>query len=82
MRNYIRKTDRVKVPSDLVEKAVAIALDEEKSVTSVANLFDIPRRSLTRYVKKKKKMDLEQQNMPESVSPTNHGYLNARQVTV
>jgi hypothetical protein len=33
----------------------------------VAILFDIPRRSLTRYVEKKKKSGLEEQNMPNSV---------------
>lgn len=36
MRNYVRKTDRVKVPSDVIDRAVAKVLDEGKSVYSVA----------------------------------------------
>jgi hypothetical protein len=43
--------------------------------------FDILRRNLTIYVEKKKS-GLEKQNMPNSVSPTHHGYSPVRQVTV
>ena len=82
MRNYVRKTERVKAPSDVIDRAVAMVLDDGKSCSSVAILFDIPRRSLTRYVEKKKKSGLEEQNMPNSVSPTHHGYSSIRQVTV
>ena len=54
MRNYVRKTERVKAPSDVIDRAVAMVLDDGESCSSVAILFDIPRRSLTRYVEKKK----------------------------
>lgn len=80
MRNYVRKTE--KVPSDVIDRAVAKVLDEGKSVYIVAILFNIPRRSLTRFVENKKKSGLEEQNRPNSVSPTHHGYSSARQVTV
>nr|CAH0103857.1 unnamed protein product [Daphnia galeata] len=80
MRNYVRKTERVKAPSDVIDRAVAMVLDDGESCSSVAILFDIPRRSLTRYVEKKKKSSLEEQNMPNSVSPTHHGYSSVRQV--
>ncbi|KZS15314.1 Uncharacterized protein APZ42_019147 [Daphnia magna] len=63
MRSYVRKADRVKAPSDVIDRAVAKVLDEEKSVSSVAILFKIP-RSLTRYVENKKKLGLEEQNRP------------------
>ncbi|EFX81414.1 hypothetical protein DAPPUDRAFT_317658 [Daphnia pulex] len=79
-RNHvIRRTYRVKTPSDVIERGVAMVLYDGKSCSSVAILFDIP-RSLTRYVKKKKKSGLEEQNMPNSVSPTHHGYSSVRQV--
>ncbi|KZS20311.1 Uncharacterized protein APZ42_013038 [Daphnia magna] len=61
--------------SDVIDRAVAKVLDERKSVYSVAILFNIPRRSLTRYVENKKKSGLEEQNRPNSVSLT-----SARQV--
>ncbi|KAK4007247.1 hypothetical protein OUZ56_012407 [Daphnia magna] len=80
MRNYVRKTDRVKAPSDVIDRAVAKVLDEGKSVSSEAILFNIPRRSLTRFVENKKKSGLEEQNRPNSVFPTHHGYSSARQV--
>jgi hypothetical protein len=80
-RNHVRRTYRVKAPSDVIERGVAMVLYDGKSCSSVAILFDIP-RSLTRYVEKKKKSGLEEQNMPNSVSPTHHGYSSVRQVTV
>jgi hypothetical protein len=43
MRNYVRKTERVKAPSDVIDRAVAMVLDDGKSCSSVAILFDIPR---------------------------------------
>ena len=82
MKNYVRKTERVKAPSDVIDRAVAMVLDDGESCSSVAILFDIPRRNLTRYVEKKKKSGLEEQNMPNNVSPTHHGYSSVRQVTV
>jgi hypothetical protein len=82
MRNYVRKTERVKAPSDVIDRAVAMVVDDGESCSSVAILFDIPRRSLTIYVEKKKKSGLEEQNMPNSVSPTHYGYSSVRQVTV
>ncbi|EFX64707.1 hypothetical protein DAPPUDRAFT_314581 [Daphnia pulex] len=72
-RNHVRRTYRVKAPSDVIERGVAMVLYDGKSCSRVAILFDIP-RSLTRYAEKKKKSGLEEQNMPNSVSPTHHGF--------
>ncbi|EFX63377.1 hypothetical protein DAPPUDRAFT_67142, partial [Daphnia pulex] len=47
-----------------------MVLDDGESCSSVATLFDIPRRSLARYVEKKKKSGLEEQNMPNSEDET------------
>ncbi|EFX67394.1 hypothetical protein DAPPUDRAFT_115505 [Daphnia pulex] len=77
-RNHVRRTYRVKAPSDVIERGVAMVLYDGKSCSRVAILFDIP-RSLTRYAEKKKKSGLEEQNMPNSVSPTHHGYSSVRQ---
>ncbi|EFX77982.1 hypothetical protein DAPPUDRAFT_105632 [Daphnia pulex] len=79
-RNHVRRTYRVKAPSDVIERGVAMVLYDGKSCSRVAILFDIP-RSLTRYAEKKKKSGLEEQNMPNSVFPTHHGYSSVRQVS-
>jgi hypothetical protein len=55
MRNYIRKTERGKTPIDLIERAVDMVLIERRRITSVGILFNIPRRSLRRYVDNKQK---------------------------
>jgi hypothetical protein len=39
MRNYVRKTEKVKSPSDVIDRAVAMVLDDRKSLCSVAILF-------------------------------------------
>ncbi|KAI9555040.1 hypothetical protein GHT06_020337 [Daphnia sinensis] len=71
MRNYVRKTDRGKTPSDVIERAIDVVLTEERGITEVGELFQIPRRSLARYVDKKKN---------ELSSKQKYGYAKIRQV--
>ena len=54
MRNYIRKTNRGNVSRDKIDRAVKMVLEEKKTLTSVGTLFNIPRSTLARYVKKTK----------------------------
>lgn len=58
MRNYVRKTERGKTPIDVIERAVDMVLNEGKKITSVGIMFNIPRRSLKRYVDNKQKDSL------------------------
>jgi len=58
IRNYLRKTDRGNTPIDIIERAVDMVLNEGKIITNVGILFDIPRRSLKRYIDNKKKDNL------------------------
>ena len=55
MRNYVRKSDRGNTPVDIIERAVDMVLKEGRKITSVGILFDIPRRSLRRYIDNQKK---------------------------
>ncbi|KAI9555000.1 hypothetical protein GHT06_020291 [Daphnia sinensis] len=71
MRNYVRKTDRGKTPSEVIERAIDVVLTEERGITEVGELFQIPRRSLARYVDKKKN---------ELSSKQKYGYAKIRQV--
>ncbi|KAK4018749.1 hypothetical protein OUZ56_000794 [Daphnia magna] len=54
MRNYVRKTDRGKTPSEVIERAIDVVLTEGRGITEVGEMFQIPRRSLARYVDKNK----------------------------
>jgi len=58
VRNYIRKTDRVDYPPGHIVTAVQEILLQNQTVTSVSLKFSIPRRSLLRYLKKAKEMDV------------------------
>ena len=52
MRNYIRKTHRGEIDSDMVRSAVKMVTEENFKIPQVANNFGINKRSLARYVKK------------------------------
>ena len=76
MRNYVRKTERGKTPIDLIERAVDMVLIERRRITSVGILFNIPRRSLRRYVDNKQKdilSTMETENRAEEERPYNSG---------
>jgi hypothetical protein len=55
MRNYVRKSDRGNAPVDIIERAVDMVLKEGRKITSVGKQFNIPRRSLRRYIENQKK---------------------------
>lgn len=86
MRNYIRKTERGKTPIDVIERAVDMVLNEGKKITSVGIMFNIPRRSLRRYVDSKQKASLSTMETEEEVvlttcsSKPKYGYSRLRQV--
>jgi hypothetical protein len=87
MINYIRKTERGKTPIDVIERAVDMVLNEGKIITSVGIMFNIPRRSLRRYVDSKQKASLSTMETEEeektkatcSFKPK-YGYSRLRQV--
>ncbi len=91
MRNYVRKSDRVNTPVDIIERAVDMVLKEGRKITSVGILFNIPRRSLRRYIDNQKKDNLstmeientteEGRPYPSSLKPK-YGYSRLRQVTI
>ena len=51
-RNCKRKTDRSVASRDHMKAAVLEVVNEHRSLQSVANQFDIDRRTLRRYIKK------------------------------
>ena len=53
-RSYTRKSDRGKTPVDVIERAVELVIEENRSVHSVADEFNICHVTLLRYVRKKK----------------------------
>ena len=53
-RSYTRKSDRGKTPVDVIERAVELVIEENRSVRSVADEFNICHVTLLRYVRKKK----------------------------
>jgi hypothetical protein len=91
MRNYVRKSDRGNTPVDIIERAVDMVLKEGRKITSVGKQFNIPRRSLRRYVYNQKKdilSTMETENTaeegranPSSLKPK-YGYSRSRQVTI
>ena len=91
MRNYVRKSDRGNTPVDILERAVDMVLKEERKITSVGNQFNIPRRSLRRYIDNQKKDTLstmEIENTAEEGRPNarclkpKYGYSRSSQVTI
>ena len=89
MRNYKRKSDRGNTPVDIIERAVDMVLKEGRKITSVGILFNIPRRSLRRYIDNQKKDNLstmEIENRPTAEDPSSlkpkYGYSRLRQVTI
>ncbi|XP_032785572.1 uncharacterized protein LOC116923213 [Daphnia magna] len=71
MRNCVRKTDREKPPSGVIERAIDVVLTEGRGITEVGEMFQIPRRSLARYVDK---------NKNELPCKQKYGYSKIRQV--
>ena len=53
-RSYTRKSDWGKTPVDVIERAVELVIEENRSVRSVADEFNICHVTLLRYVQKKK----------------------------
>ena len=58
VRNYIRKTERVDYLPGHIVIAVREILLQNQTVTRVSLKFSIPRRSLLRYLKKTKEIDV------------------------
>ena len=91
MRNYVRKSDRGNTPVDIFERAVDMVLKEERKITSVGKQFNIPRRSLRRYIDNQKKDTLstmEIENTAEEGRPNpsslklKYVYSRSHQVTI
>lgn len=52
VRNYVRKTERGKVPEDIMLRAVLQVKEHERSIRAVSQEYGIPRKTLGRYCKK------------------------------
>lgn len=59
-RKYVGKSDRGKTPSDILDRAVKLAMEEKQTVRSVAGQFGICHITLSRYVKKRKEIPEEE----------------------
>lgn len=55
VRNYIRKTDRQQWDVDSMELAMQAVISHEMGFLKASQQFNVPKSSLERYVKKKKK---------------------------
>ncbi|KAJ8956451.1 hypothetical protein NQ318_010765 [Aromia moschata] len=76
IRTYKRKPDKGKTPANIMNQAVSIVLNEERSVNSVAKDFNIPQKTLHLYVVKAKL----QKEYDGKVVLGHVGYFNDRQV--
>ena len=90
MRNYVRKSDRGNTTVDIIERAVDMVLKEGRKITSVGKQFNIPRRSLRRYIDNQKNnlstigienTAEEGRPNPSSLKPK-YGYSRSRKVTI
>ena len=52
VRNYIRKTDKGRVPGEILKRAYELIESTNKSVRSAAEQFNIPRSTLRDYIKR------------------------------
>ena len=59
-RKYVRKSDRGKTPTDVLERVVKLVMEEKQTVRSVAGQFGICHVTLSRYVKKRKEIPEEE----------------------
>lgn len=62
MRKYKRKTDKGKTAKDVMERAIS-AVTIEKSIRGVCKDFQIPYKTLQRYVQKQKNQQIPQQRV-------------------
>lgn len=69
MRTYKRKTDRGKVPFDVISSAARQVIDEDRKIRSVAKDYGICHVTLYRFVKKMK-----------TKSNLSYGYRGNRQI--
>lgn len=78
MRTYKRKSEKGTTPADIIQRAVTIVLNENRSVNSVAKDFSISQKTLHRYVVKAKSHQNE--NDTNIISLKRVGYFNGRQI--
>ena len=73
VRNYIRKTDKGRVPGEILKRAYELIESTNKSVRSAAEQFNIPRSTLRDYIKRCK------DGNESSGYPKPHQFVNAQQ---
>lgn len=62
MRTYKRKTERGKTPKDVMVQAVDAVINGNQSVRKTALDFQIPRKTLGRYVIKFRQREIRKEN--------------------
>lgn len=82
MRNYQRKSERAKTPKNIIRNAVDAVLINGRSIRQTATDFNIPSRSLTRYVKIMKNEVQPNDGVHKSPIPSNIGYTTHRQASL
>lgn len=67
VRHRQRKTDKGKVPDDVMRAAVRAVLNDKRSIRKVSEEFEIKKSTLARYVMKSKHVDWNADPMAEGV---------------
>lgn len=76
MRTYKRKTNRASVPEDIVLRAVRGVIEDGKSYKSMSDSYKIPKRSLIRYCKTYRNMNIHEASTSTQNKSFNVGYKN------
>lgn len=80
MRTYKRRTERADTPKDVVERAYLIIFDK-KSINATSKQYDIPYKTLHRYVAKlKEKLEHNSNLTRAELTLDSVGYIKNRQV--
>ncbi|KAF2902436.1 hypothetical protein ILUMI_03748 [Ignelater luminosus] len=81
MRTYKRKTERADTPKDVVERACHLIIFDNKSIKATSKQYDIPYKTLHRYVAKLKEKFERNPNLTRAeLTLDSVGYIKNRQV--
>lgn len=81
MRTYKRKTERANTPKDVLERACHLVIFENESINAMSKQYDIPYKTLHRYVEKLKEKFKRNPNLTRAeLTLDSVGYIKNRQV--
>ncbi|CAH2010133.1 unnamed protein product [Acanthoscelides obtectus] len=81
MRTYKRRTERADTPKDVLERACHLIIFDTKSIDATSKKYNIPYKTLHRYVaKRKEKLERNPNLTRAELTLDSVGYIKNRQV--